>query len=78
MTDNPKGALGLELHEVGEVAQAIAACLTERGHSREQIIARLRDTDNWDEATWWGEQGGNIIDNFADFINLTAWPEEDE
>lgn len=73
-----QGALGLFYDKVGQVAQAIASCLVDRGYTTEQIVSRLSDTDNWDEATWWERHGGDIIDNFADFIDLTAWPEEDE
>lgn len=72
------GALGLPFDEVGEVAQAIAACLVDRGYTRQQIVSRLRDPDNFIESEWWERQGGDIIDNFADFIDLTAFPEEDE
>jgi len=25
---------------------------------------------------WWEQHGGDIIDNFADFIDLTAFPED--
>lgn len=72
------GALGVSLGEFGQVVQAIAECLIDRGYTKEQIISRMRDTDNFDEPLWWEQHGGDIIDNFADFIDLTAFPEDDE
>lgn len=71
------GALRLSFGEIGEVAQAIAAVLVERGYTTEQIVARLKDVDNFDEPLWWEVQGNNIVADFADFIDLTEFPEEE-
>jgi hypothetical protein len=72
------GALDLPYTEFGEVVQALASCLIDRGYTRDQIVSRIRDTANFIESEWWDARGGDIVDGFADFLDLTAFPEEDD
>jgi hypothetical protein len=72
------GPLDLPTNKVGEVAQALGRCLVDRGYSEEQIRSRLLDVDNFIETDFWERVGGPTVDLFAEFLDLTPFPEEDQ
>jgi hypothetical protein len=73
-----KGPLGIDTDDVGEVAQAFARCLIDRGFDETDVRHRL--SQMFDEAEFW--QHGNVHDAIDDFAFLLgykgSYPEEAE
>jgi len=70
------GALGLPLVEVGEVVQAIGACIVDREeYSREEVVDSLARID-FDESYWWDARGADIVNDFESWLELPPRKEE--
>jgi hypothetical protein len=70
------GELGLPYTEYGMVVQSLARVLVDRGIPLDYVIHQLRDT--FDEALWWEQIGGPLVDRLAeDWLDLPPFPKED-
>jgi len=72
----PLGALGLPYTEVGELAQAIGACIVDREeYSKEEVVNAIARID-FDESYWWDARGADIVNDFESWLELPPRKEE--
>lgn len=77
--DSMTGALGLSQSEASEIAQAVAACLVDRGFDKGEIIDRLKQWSlTYREEAWLELYCDPAIDNLAYSLGFeSAWPEDE-
>lgn len=68
------GPIGLPYVAVGQVVQAMATILVDRGHDEKQVIDRLL-SKNFDEDDLWMDVVGPAIDDLAEALGLPPYPE---
>lgn len=76
MTEHEIGQMGFSYAEVDDVAQSLAACLVDRGFPEELIRNKL-SLPRYSSEDWWALYGGKAVDEFARFLELPAYPEDE-
>jgi hypothetical protein len=59
----------------GELPQALARVLVDRGHSDLDVIDRLLKLD---EMVWWESTAGRMVDDFARTLGLEPFPADEK
>lgn len=70
------GPIGLPYRAVGQVVQAMATVLVDRGFDQKDVVERLLG-DDFDEGCIWDSSVGPAIDDLAEMLGLPAYPEDE-